>query len=176
MTTQTSAEGFELQSPSASPKKKRFQSSREWRLRKIAEGKCSACGRRPHAKNRKLCQPCLDYYGKRSSREWKKNRALWIQRSKDSYHKLKDQCFEAYGGYICKCCGELQRLFLTLDHINNDGAAERKRLFGSSRKTGGAGIFRYLKKKRFPPGYQVLCMNCNWGKRMNNGLCPHKQT
>jgi hypothetical protein len=27
----------------------------------------------------------------------------------------------------------------------------------------------------FPPGYQVLCMNCNHGKRMNNGVCPHKE-
>jgi hypothetical protein len=29
-------------------------------------------------------------------------------------------------------------------------------------------------KTGFPDGYQVLCMNCNWGKRMNKGICPHK--
>src|ERR1039458_4628209 len=29
--------------------------------------------------------------------------------------------FAAYGGYECKCCGETEKAFLTIDHINNDG-------------------------------------------------------
>jgi hypothetical protein len=30
-----------------------------------------------------------------------------------------------------------------------------------------------LRKNNFPPGYQVLCMNCNFGKRYSM-ICPHQ--
>ena len=83
---------------------------------------------------------------------------------------LKLEVYEAYGGAVCACCGESELLFLSLDHEHNDGAAERKEL----RTTGGACFYRHLKKRGFPPGYQVLCMNCNFGKRMNDGVCPHR--
>ncbi len=49
------------------------------------------------------------------------------QRAKD-YYRLKDDIYKAYGGYVCTCCGETRELFLTLDHINNDGAEHRKQL------------------------------------------------
>jgi hypothetical protein len=25
----------------------------------------------------------------------------------------------------------------------------------------------------FPAGFQVLCFNCNQGRRLNHGVCPH---
>lgn len=86
--------------------------------------------------------------------------------------ELKRATFEAYGGCRCACCGETEFLFLTLDHIENDGMAERLRLFGSKYR-GGHEFYISLKKRGYPPGYQVLCMNCNFGKRMNQGICPH---
>lgn len=61
--------------------------------------------------------------------------------------------------------------FLTLDHINNDGAEQRKQLFGG--RQGGARFYYWLKKNNFPEGFQVLCWNCNCGKIRNNGVCPH---
>lgn len=87
--------------------------------------------------------------------------------------RIKDATFSAYGGYVCACCGETERKFLTLDHVNNDGAAFRRSMYGN-RQAAGYVTYAWLARKGFPPGYQVLCMNCNHGKRMNNGVCPHK--
>ncbi len=84
--------------------------------------------------------------------------------------KLKDECFAAYGGYICSCCGETIRLFLTLDHTANDGAKDRRENPTSS---SGLALYGRLKRLGYPAGLQVLCWNCNGGKRMNNGVCPH---
>jgi hypothetical protein len=58
--------------------------------------------------------------------------------------------------------------FLTVDHINNDGAEHRRKI--------GAGIcslYWWLKKNHFPDGFQILCYNCNGARARNNGVCPH---
>ena len=68
----------------------------------------------------------------------------------------------------CACCKEDTFEFLTIDHINNNGNIERKRI---NKK--GFSFYCWLIKNGFPKGYQVLCMNCNWAKRVN-GICPHK--
>lgn len=86
----------------------------------------------------------------------------------------KNKVFEAYGGAKCNCCGETERYFLTIDHINNDGAEHRKTF-----KKGEKNIYTWLYKHNFPTGFQILCMNCNFGKYRNfydNGknCCPHK--
>ena len=47
--------------------------------------------------------------------------------SKKKKDKIKDEFFAVYGGYRCNCCGETERMFLTLDHINNDGGNFRKK-------------------------------------------------
>lgn len=85
--------------------------------------------------------------------------------------KVKDDCYKAYGGYRCACCGETEPLFLSLDHIENDGYERRK--FG--KEPAGAAIYSYLKTRGYPPGFQVLCMNCNHGKSRNGGVCPHHE-
>ena len=80
----------------------------------------------------------------------------------------KINCFNAYGGAICSCCGEKNPAFLEMDHINNDGNIMRKM---DSRHYA---IYRWLRKHNYPQGYQVLCSNCNWGKRFVD-ICPHKR-
>lgn len=30
----------------------------------------------------------------------------------------------------------------------------------------------YYEKNKYPEGFQILCMNCNWGKGIY-GECPH---
>ncbi len=89
--------------------------------------------------------------------------------------RVKDTVFGAYGGYKCVCCGETEKLFLTIDHINNDGANHRRKI-GGKRTMAGLPFYMWLIRNNFPEGLQVLCMNCQHGKRMNNGICPHKTT
>jgi hypothetical protein len=57
--------------------------------------------------------------------------------------------------------------FLTVDHINNDGAAHRKKVVSAK-------LYTWLEENRFPVGFQILCYNCNMGKARNGGICPHK--
>lgn len=78
--------------------------------------------------------------------------------------KVKDEIYNAYGGYRCACCGITEPVFLAIDHINNDGAAHRKKLRAS-----GTSLHLWIKRKGFPKIFQILCHNCNWGKRF--GVC-----
>jgi hypothetical protein len=80
--------------------------------------------------------------------------------------KRKDEVYNAYGGYICRCCGETDPIFLTIDHVNNDGYVHRKQF-----KTD---IYSWLRTNGYPSGFQVLCWNCNRAKHYNNGICPHR--
>lgn len=85
---------------------------------------------------------------------------------------LRQETMNHYGGAICACCGENDLRFLTIDHINNDGAIIRKR-FGN--RCGGTYTYELLRRLNWPDGIQVLCWNCNCGRAMNNGVCPHKE-
>lgn len=89
------------------------------------------------------------------------------QAQRDCNRKLKDAAYAAYDGYRCKCCGETTEAFLSIDHINNDGNEHRKTM--DRRK-----IYKWLKQQGYPEGFQVLCMNCNFGKARNGGVCPHQ--
>lgn len=84
---------------------------------------------------------------------------------------LREQVFSAYGGYKCSCCGETEPLFLTIDHVENNGAEMRK---NGVHSRGGTQFYQWLRRNGFPDGFQVLCMNCNLGKHRNGGVCPHK--
>jgi len=78
-----------------------------------------------------------------------------------------------YGGK-CECCGEDDILFLTLDHVNNDGADWRRKM---GKKFAGWGFYKWLVDNNFPEDQKlrVLCFNCNCGRERNGGVCPHKQ-
>lgn len=77
------------------------------------------------------------------------------ENAKSRGHRLKIEIFEAYGGAICVNCGEDFPNVLALDHINDDGHLHRKAGLR------GQQVYRMLKKQGWPPGYQVLCHNCN---------------
>ena len=110
----------------------------------------------------------------------KSQNRIWYHRHRDEQiikmkeyrNKLKDRCFAAYGGYVCACCKETEQSFLCIDHINNDGYQHRKEIGFR----GGIGIYLWLIRNNFPPGFQVLCFNCNQSKRLNKGVCAHKGT
>ena len=93
------------------------------------------------------------------------------RRHREDIAKMKLEVFAAYGGSVCACCGYVGHAdFLAIDHINNGGSHERKRLG----MTGGYRFYCFLKRNNWPTGYQVLCHNCNFAKGMNGGICPHK--
>lgn len=104
----------------------------------------------------------------------------WTPAQKYDYSEKKKQvrhdCLYAYsnGAMNCQCCGIKDELFLTLDHVQNDGYKEKK--IGSKRRLGGTSLYHYLNVRGFPnkEKYQVLCWNCNCGKNMNDGVCPHE--
>lgn len=99
---------------------------------------------------------------------WRKNhyqRALRKQR--ECNQKLKYAAYAAYGGFECACCGETTEAFLSIDHIANDGAEHRRQV--DRRK-----IYKWMARNDYPNGFQVLCMNCNFGKARNGGVCPHQ--
>ena len=107
----------------------------------------------------------------KKSEYWRKNKSVirtrtqaWRDRNKDvvaaSTKQYRDGIFEAtiavLGGK-CVWCGEFEKEFLTIDHVDNDGNSERK--FGSigwKRKI--------LDGKSDISKYRVLCHNCNLGR------------
>lgn len=68
---------------------------------------------------------------------------------------------------LCACCGESTLAFLAIDHVNGGGRQQYKEL-------GGGGFWSWLRKNNYPEGFQVLCHNCNMGRQINGGTCPHK--
>lgn len=91
--------------------------------------------------------------------------------AKKHYDRCKAIVFDHYGG-LCVCCGEKTQEFLTIDHVNNDGHSEVYQSNG--RRITGIQLYARIVKARFPLKYQLMCMNCNFGKRMNGGICPHE--
>jgi len=75
--------------------------------------------------------------------------------------KIKLEMIKAYGGR-CVDCGEDHPLFLTLDHVNNNGNLEKLR---------GIDFYQFLKKLGYPGNQQqlqLLCHNCNQAKEYSN--------
>jgi hypothetical protein len=135
---------------------------------------CESCAnkhkqRAMKRRERFSCSGCVECGGSTGSSDLKTCKVCRSKRNSNN-REFKLEAFAAYGG-SCRCCGESEELFLTLDHVENNGAEERRKLGSKGR---GPTFYRYLKRLNFPPGYQVLCANCNMGKYLNKGTCPHK--
>lgn len=74
------------------------------------------------------------------------------------------------GDLVCACCGERHPKFLGIDHI--DGGGREHRLMLGNGKSVGNQFYAYLARENFPPGYRVLCHNCNLSLGFF-GYCPH---
>jgi hypothetical protein len=122
-------------------------------------------------------------------KEWRKNnhkQFLAVQRS--NYGKVRVEVLQHYSGKEmpdCRCCGESELDFLQIDHTKGDGAAHRREIGmaqgneGQVAKQnqkvniGGNGLPYWLKKNGWPEGFQVLCANCNYSKRIGR-YCVHE--
>jgi hypothetical protein len=113
----------------------------------------------------------------------KRQRPEYVARQRDltnqANERFRHEVLTRYGGDPprCACCRTHEIVFLTLDHVNGDGASER-RLAAAERGIDGRGFagirfYRWLKRNGWPDGYQVLCWNCNTAKH-RLGVCPHR--
>ena len=92
-----------------------------------------------------------------------------INRQKDKLRRVtKRKLIYSHYGSKCACCGEEEFKFLTIDHVNNDGYKEKNKSRSSE------SYLNSIIKRYYPDKYQILCMNCNFGKKYT-GVCPHKQ-
>lgn len=81
--------------------------------------------------------------------------------------KLATDVFSAYGSR-CSCCGLDDQRLLTVDHINGGGKQHLKAL-----KANPAKFYCWLRTNKYPEGFRILCRNCNSGRSVNGGCCPH---
>lgn len=83
--------------------------------------------------------------------------------------KLKLDTMSAYSHGIpkCNCCGFPNIDALTMDHI------KPRKEHGHAKSFGSHIFYAWLKKKKYPPEYQVLCDNCNSAKS-DDKICPHQ--
>lgn len=131
------------------------------------DSRCLMCNR---SRRKKLYQKNKYEERRKSLSSYWKNRDENIKKMKIYNERIKDEVYGYYGGYVCNCCGETERSFLTIDHIKGGGNEHRR-----SMKGGGTYICRWIRKNGFPPLFQVLCYNCNIGKARNGNICPHKK-
>ena len=76
-------------------REKSREHAREWRKRKIANG---------------------------TVEEVAALRAAESAKTKRNQDRCRDEVYGAYGGYKCNCCNEIERMFLSIDHMDNNGA------------------------------------------------------
>lgn len=110
---------------------------------------------------RGLCADCDNY----PPQEGLMNCVVCSEESRARNRLVKQQAMDAYGG-CCMCCGIKELVFLAIDHIDGGGNQHRKRLRINN-------MYLWLRKEGYPEGFQVLCHNCNFAKRL--GKCPHKE-
>jgi hypothetical protein len=123
---------------------------------------CSRC---------KQSKPLTAYFTHRDGVYFWQCRACSNERKKAFSRNQRLTCLTHYsnGTLRCACCREQGLHFLCIDHVNNDGAEHRRSIGGAVGNT----FFAWLVRHNFPEGFQVLCYNCNNGKRVHDGVCPH---
>lgn len=140
---------------------------------------CSRCGvwkpysefsadrKRPDGKQY-TCKSCYRSYHKEQRAKHRAEGKLTY--SQKNYRRLRMEVMSHYAGGApsCACCGEATFEFLSIDHVDGGGAEHRRNLAAQ-----GTILYRWIKREGFPPGFRVLCHNCNqalgtWG------YCPHQ--
>lgn len=92
---------------------------------------------------------------------------------------IKREVLTQYGGGILRCCWndcDVSDIdMLTLDHIDNSGAIERK-LNGGSSLHCGFKLYAKLKRQQFPSGFQTLCWNHQMKKELVRKRLKYEST
>lgn len=129
--------------------RKRNRDAKERRERWRAEGRCWQCGSTELIDGRARCSTCRQ-------RELEKQTRI--------KGALRNEVIEFLGSK-CACCNESIHRFLQLDHINgwqHDADAMKP-----------SALRDILAGRR--TDIRVLCINCNFGRELNGGTCPHEE-
>jgi len=104
------------------------------------------------------------------NQDWRKYFNSWMKSSEQykrkgiktsqKYYRYRLEAIDHYSGgrNCCTRCGLDDVRVLDFDHVNNDGAEQRREM--------GNNLVYWMKKNNFPQGFQVLCRNCNWLKEL----------
>lgn len=136
-----------------------------WRAGMREGHRCTQCGNAlPEGWLFESCNICRD-----KAKNWViNNRDIKNAAERKWNIALRQEVLKAYGNK-CVCCGEAEEGFLTIDHIENDGAEHRKNI-----GEGSGRLYRWLKANQFPVGFQILCANCHLSKS-RSGVCLHQR-
>lgn len=107
---------------------------------------------RPTGRSTKMAKTFKQYYHE--------NRVELSAKAVERGRRLKVEVINAYGGR-CRKCGFKDIRALCIDHVNAGG--KRDKYYGR-----GRAMYWFLKRSKYPPGYQVLCANCNLIKAFEN--------
>lgn len=131
---------------------------------------CRNCDIRDRDNGSHYCYPCQAERRRFWYNNNPENRAKRLASNKVGNDALRQEVIEAYGSRCaCPRCDITQAEFMTLDHVNNDGATDRR----SIGRMGGIQFYRYVRDQGYPQDrYQLLCWNCNLTKHIY-GQCAH---
>jgi hypothetical protein len=94
-----------------------------------------------------------------------KNRVLIAKRDSARRYRLKIDVMSHYSNEIKCCkCGIADIRVLCLDHINGHGQDHLR----SIKVSAGMPFYKWVRDNGYPHGYQILCLNCNVIKRIEN--------
>lgn len=160
---------------------------RAYHQRKMA-GLCGQCGKRPPLEDKTRCKSCTTKY-RRQNEAYRTKKPLGICRNcsrparpkrsdcaecsarsllkqKQKQQEIRFAVLKLYGGR-CICCGCSNYKYLQLDHVNNDGNAERRKLPFHIR---GSKFYKYVLKLGYHRrDLQLLCGNCHQAKTRYGG-------
>lgn len=93
------------------------------------------------------------------------------RRTANAYTARLRNSAHAILGDRCACCGIARRVFLSIDHVNNDGASHRRETKNQQQ------FYRSIVGDPDARSkYQILCHNCNMAKAIEeNHTCPEEK-
>lgn len=137
-------------------------------------GPCKSCAAKKSATWRARFPERMKEQSRASYERYKRDRpGYWSANGLKNAHRLRESAFALLGDR-CRCCGKMDRIcerghFCQIDHINNNGNQHRKRLKGYVSR-----LYREILSNG-TDGFQLLCPDCNWLKKINRGICPHEE-
>ena len=137
---------------------RKYSQDHKEEINKKKKERCQNSPLRKLVKTEQSREATRKYYNKNKDEINKKRR----NKSRKRREKLLDIL-----GNKCAVCGESYFKFLTIDHINDDGAEQRKKM---RKSPSGGDLAKFLERLGWPEeyikeNYQILCWNHNCTKK-----------